>query len=95
MPACAAVASHMAVAVAAAVRAAARIAVLLGLGIRAAENHKRRIHQKLAVSSQGHLAARAVTLGLAGRPAPGSAWTRPTLEVGNSHSRRPALGITE
>lgn len=49
-----------------------RIAVLLGLGTRAVENHKRRIYQKLAVSSQGHLAVRAVTLGLAGRPAPGT-----------------------
>ncbi len=48
-----------------------RIAVLLGLGTRAVENHKRRIYQKLAVSSQGRLAARAVTLGLAGRRVPG------------------------
>ncbi|WP_433383725.1 response regulator transcription factor [Actinoplanes sp. CA-142083] len=51
----------------------ARIACLLGLGTRVVENHKRRIYQKLAVSSQGLLAARAVTLGLAGRPAPGVA----------------------
>jgi DNA-binding NarL/FixJ family response regulator len=50
-----------------------RIACLLGLGTRVVENHKRRIYQKLAVSSQGLLAARAVTLGLAGRSAPGLA----------------------
>jgi DNA-binding CsgD family transcriptional regulator len=51
----------------------ARIACLLGIGTRVVENHKRRIYQKLAVSSQGLLAARAVTLGLAGRSAPGLA----------------------
>jgi DNA-binding NarL/FixJ family response regulator len=45
-----------------------RIAGLLGLSVRVVENHKRRIYQKLAVSSQGHLAVRAATLGLIGRP---------------------------
>jgi DNA-binding NarL/FixJ family response regulator len=44
------------------------IAGLLGVGAREVENHKRRIYQKLAVSSQSHLAARAATLGLLGRP---------------------------
>jgi DNA-binding NarL/FixJ family response regulator len=43
------------------------IASLLGIGTREVENHKRRIYQKLSVSSQSHLAARAATLGLTGR----------------------------
>jgi DNA-binding NarL/FixJ family response regulator len=45
-----------------------RIADLLGVDNRVVENHKRRIYQKLDVASQSHLAARAATLGLAGRP---------------------------
>lgn len=47
---------------------AGMIAGLLGVGTRVVENHKRRIYRKLAVSSQSHLAARAATLGLVGRP---------------------------
>jgi two-component system, NarL family, nitrate/nitrite response regulator NarL len=47
---------------------ASMIAGLLGVSTRVVENHKRRIYRKLAVSSQSHLAARAATLGLVGRP---------------------------
>ncbi|MCA2212902.1 LuxR C-terminal-related transcriptional regulator [Jidongwangia harbinensis] len=47
-----------------------RIAELLGVANRVVENHKRRIYQKLAVSSQSHLVARAATLGLIGRHPP-------------------------
>jgi DNA-binding NarL/FixJ family response regulator len=58
------------------------IAGLLGIGTRMVENHKRRIYQKLAVSSQSHLAARAATLGLVGRP--------PTTVV---HGGDPSTGV--
>jgi DNA-binding NarL/FixJ family response regulator len=47
-----------------------RIADLLGVANRVVENHKRRIYQKLAVSNQSHLIARAATLGLIGRHPP-------------------------
>ncbi|MFI5896142.1 LuxR family transcriptional regulator [Actinoplanes sp. NPDC051513] len=58
-----------------------RIAGLLGLDTRVVENHKRRIYQKLAVSSQGHLAARAAALGLVARPPVTTAEPLPELTV--------------
>jgi two-component system nitrate/nitrite response regulator NarL len=57
-----------------------RIACLLGVGTRVVENHKRRIYQKLAVSGQNQLAARAATLGLAGRPPVAPHRARPPAE---------------